>query len=468
MNKFTKGALITAGCFLAGGVILGTVGAAGKAYTGERLGNGEEIGVMRDVWSKMRGWDLRWRRGGASRGLTLEYGKVEYDEHHDITYGSFTDDSLGETDIRNLDVEIDSGTLTISQGSGWVLKKENGPECQYYVEENTFYLKQKAPVGGGVADLILTLPEGIRLDEVDITMGAGKIDVKDALSVGNMEIEVDAGEITLQEVETDSFCAEVAVGSVTVRRLDAKECDVEVDMGSIMVQDGLVTGDLDADVNMGDISIFLRDSYENHDYDVNCSMGEIRIKDGDQTVRECDGMAGSMEFSGKNSAGNNRYALNCSMGNILMEFLGETAGMDGEKNTDDGIREDSADIMEEGLPELDDAETLNMEEEFREESKIYDIEDNWPEKTGRENRNTTAENFSFEIQIEEPMVLVVSCVTESGEMDLEIEDDRGKEIFERDDIRTGEYEVKADSPGTYRVYFDCEDHTGSFWIRPKK
>lgn len=468
MKKFTKGALITAGCFLAGGVILGTVGAVGKAYTGERLGNGEEISVMRDVWSKMRGWDLRWRRGGASRGLTLEYGGVEYDDHHDITYGSFTDDSMRGTDIRNLDVEIGGGTLTISQGDGWALKKENGPECQYYVEGDTFYLKQKAPVGGGVAALILTLPEGIRLDDVDITMGAGKIDTKNMLSVRNMEIEVDAGEINLQEVEADSFCAEVAAGSVTVRRLDAKECDVDVNMGSIMLQDGLVTGDLDADVDMGDISIFLRDFYENHDYDVSCSMGEIRIKDGDQTVRQCDGMAGSMEFSGKNSAGNSRYELSCSMGNILMEFSGETAGMDGEKNTDDGNREDSTDIMEDGLPELDDAEILNMEEEFQEKSKIYGIKDNWPKEIGRENRNTTAENFSFEIQIEEPIVLVVSCVTESGELDLEIENEKEKEIFEKDHIRTGDYEVAVDRAGTYRVCFDCEDHTGSLWIRPKE
>lgn len=66
------------------------------------------------------------------------------------------------------------------------------------------------------------------------------------------------------------------------------------------------------------------------------------------------------------------------------------------------------------------------------------------------------------------MTLEISCVTNSGELDLEIESGNGKDIFEKDDIRTGTFEVKADSVGMYKVHFECDDHTGSFWIRPKE
>lgn len=439
MKRFTKGVLITAGCFLAGGVILGMIGGIGKAYTGERIGDGEEINVMRDVWGRMRGWDFRWRRGGAEHGLTLEFDGIEYNDNYGTVYGSFTDDSLRDADIWNLDLEIGGGTLTVREGDSLVLKKEGGPECQYYIEGDTFYLKQKCPVGGGAADLTLTLPEGIVLDNVNIAMGAGKIAAKDVLCAKNMEIEVGAGEITFEEVRTEFFSAEAATGSVAVHRLDAGECEVEVNMGSITLEDSLITGNLCAEVNMGDISVFLRDSYENHDYDVSCSMGNICIREGERIMRECEGLANSLAFSGNNSVGGSEYDLNCSMGSILVEFSGET-----------------------------DSVVNSMEEAFSEKAKIYGIEDNWPEEIGRENTNTTAENFFFEIQIEEPMTLVVSCVTESGELDLEIENERGKEIFEKDDIRTGEYEVIVKQAGTYRVCFDCEDHTGSLWIRPKK
>ena len=51
---------------------------------------------------------------------------------------------------------------------------------------------------------------------------------------------------------------------------------------------------------------------------------------------------------------------------------------------------------------------------------------------------------------------------------MEIEGEHGEEIFEKEDMQTGDYEVKIDSRGTYRVSCEMDDHTGSFWIRPKK
>lgn len=466
MNKFTKGVLIAAGCFFVGGVLLGAIGAAGRVYTGEPTGIEDDFGIVRDTWNKMRRWDLRWRRGGAVRGLTLEYDGIEFDKDYDnnIVYGSFTDDSLRGAEIYNLDVEIGGGTLIICEGDGLELKKEGGPECQYYIENGTFYLKQKTSIGGGKTDLTLTLPEGIMFNEVDIQMGAGEVVTMDTITAKEVEIEIDAGEITIEEVNTDSFSAKVAAGSVDVQRLAAKECDVEVSTGSIALMDSLVTGNLDAEVSMGEIDVFLRDSYENHDYNIDCGMGNITISPENGGGYEYAGLGNAIKLYGKNSGGNSVYDLDCSMGSIYVKFGGES-----------GSAAAAADVLTEGdrqrreeIPEA--SETLETQEmpEIPETSDIYGIEDRWPERIGRENINTTAVDFSFGIEIAEPTVLVISCVTESGELDLEIEDDRGKDVFEKDEIRTGEYEVKIKSPGTYRVHFDCEDHTGSFWISPKK
>lgn len=328
MKKFTKGVLIAAGCFFAGGVVLGVIGAVGRVYTGEPTVIEDDLGIVRSVWGKMRGWDLRWRRGGAARGLTLEYDGIEFDKDHknNIVYGSFTDDSLRGTDIYNLDVEIGGGTLNIRQGDGLKLKKEGGPECQYYIEGDTFYLKQKSPLGGGEAELTLTLPEGVILDEVEIKMDAGAVVTRDALTAEEVEIEIAAGEISLKEIKADSFDAKVAAGSVVAERLDAKECDVEVSMGSITLQDSLVTGNLDAKVSMGEINVFLRDSYENHDYEIDCGMGDITISPEGGGVKEFAGLGSSMDFSGRNSNGDSIYDLDCSMGSIYVKFEGKKGG----------------------------------------------------------------------------------------------------------------------------------------------
>lgn len=322
MKKFIKGMLIAAGCFFGAGVILGTIGLVGGNHMERKYGNTENHALVQDAWNRMRNWDFRWRRGNGS-GLTLAYDGIEFDEDHGMAYGSFTDDSLRAEEIRNLDLEIGGGSLAICQGDGLVLKKDGGPECQYYIEGDTFYLKQRCPVGGGEADLTLTLPEGITLEEVDIMMGAGEFVTEDLFAAKKMQIELDAGEITMEEVEADTFSVDVAAGSITVQKLDAKECDTSVDMGNISLQKSLITGNLDAEVNMGEIAISLRDSYENHDYEIECNMGDITVVTENGEEREYSGLSSSIELYGKNGNGESLYDLDCDMGSILVEFLGK-------------------------------------------------------------------------------------------------------------------------------------------------
>lgn len=324
MKKFIRGMLIAAGVFCAAGIVLGIVGAVVAAATGESLIYRDEdgdMGVLDEMYNNVGKWGLRWgKRDG--KGLTLFHDGIDFDEEYETSYGSFTDDSLDGTAIRNLDLEIGGGKLIICEGDSLVFKKEGGPKCQYYIEGDTFYLKQKCPVGGGKAELTLTLPEGTTFDEVEISMGAGEVVTKDLLSAKEMDIDVDAGEITMEEVKADDFSSSVSAGAVTVHRLDAIECDASVDMGSITLKDSLVTGNLEADVNMGDISIHLRDSYENHDYAVDCGMGSIEIKPEDGTKKEFSGFSNDAEFSGRNADGSSLYDLNCDMGSILVSFDG--------------------------------------------------------------------------------------------------------------------------------------------------
>lgn len=450
MKKFVKGMLIAAGCFLAVGLVLGIIGAAGIGYMDKKYGTEENRMLVREAWERVNKWDFRRIKGGG-RGLVLTYDGIEFNKDYDLTYGSFTDDSLRDENICRLDLEIGGGSLTICQGDGLTLKKDGGPECQYYIEGDTFYLKQRCPIGGGATDITLTLPEGIVLEEADIMMGAGEIVTKDLFSAQNMEIEVDAGDISMDEVWADSFSAEVAAGSILVKRMDTEKCGMTVNMGNITLRESLITGNLDAEVNMGEIDIFLRDSYENHDYDVNCNMGDIIIGTEAGETKTYAGISSSMELYGGNANGVSLYDLNCDMGNISVRFAetekGELSALPKLESSEDEWENIGFDMK-------------TIEKEF--------LMDYWPESIGRKNKNTTAENFSFGLEISEPVTLIVSCVTEDGELDMEIEDKYGEEIFEEEDIQTGDYEVRIDSPGTYRVSCEMDDHTGSFWIRPKK
>lgn len=322
MKKFMKGVWITAGCFLAAGILLGTIGLVSTHYVDEKYGK-EGVNTVGKTWNMLRTWNLRLTRGGWRRGLFFTYGNVDFDKDHDIVYGSFTDGNLRGENVRNLNLDIGGGMLRIQQGSSMSFRKEGGSETQYYIEGDTFYIKQGGLIGDGEAELTLTLPEDISLDEVLIDMAAGQVVTTGLLIAKDVEIDMAAGEITLEEVKADSFLADVATGSILVEKLDAEECDTNVSMGSITLQNSVVTGNLNAAVSMGDISVSLRDSYENHSYDVNCGMGDVEIVTERGEKRGFSGIGGSTELIGKNAAGDSLYDLSCSMGSIYMEFACE-------------------------------------------------------------------------------------------------------------------------------------------------
>lgn len=96
------------------------------------------------------------------------------------------------------------------------------------------------------------------------------------------------------------------------------------------------------------------------------------------------------------------------------------------------------------------------------------VKDNWSDSIGRETKNTSADELSFEIKISEPMVLAIDCVTESEKLDIEIKNPDGEKIFSESDIQTERFETSVDSSGTYKVVVNAKQHTGSFWITPKK
>lgn len=110
------------------------------------------------------------------------------------------------------------------------------------------------------------------------------------------------------------------------------------------------------------------------------------------------------------------------------------------------------DALESGLSPLEDVEPV--------------VEGSWPERVGREDEDLTADGLSFDIELAEPVTLAVSCETESGTLDMKIKGPDGKDIFDRKELQTGEYEASAPAAGTYTVTVQAEGHTGGFWISP--
>ena len=180
-----------------------------------------------------------------------------------------------------------------------------------------------------------------------------------------------------------------------------------------------------------------------------CGGGETRLvyraPDGTETTL-ADGSAGSWEAE---------IPLSKGIGSVV--FLGESAVYDFELRL----------ALAEGVRYSDLRSKLEaLEPELQELSAVPLIEDCWPERIGREQRDTVAENLSFALTLEEPAELMLSCVTEKGTLGMRIEGPDGMVLFESAGLETGEYPVTAPAAGTCRVTVQAAHHTGSFWLRP--
>ncbi len=319
MKKFVKGLLISAAVFLTAGVILACIGGIGGGAKGElssdQYGN---AGILHEVTKRLQWLPAIGILDGDESGFVIQRNDVQYDKKHDVVYGSFTDDSIRSTDIWNLDIEVGDGQLYIVEGDAFELKKEGDLGCQYYVKDNTFYLRQKGVIGNGHISLTLTIPKDSQFDEVGIMLGAGELVTKGTLLAKELDVEIGAGTANLGKVETGDFSAEIGAGELVIDTLNTKNCEAMVSMGSITVESGIVSGEMDAEVDMGSMEFFLSDAYENHSYEIDCAMGEISIGNA-EGMKSYSGLSSEIQLTGKN-AGNSNYDLTCNMGSIYLSF----------------------------------------------------------------------------------------------------------------------------------------------------
>lgn len=318
MKKVIKGILITSASFLAVGVILTAIGGIGgsrREFSEERYKN---AGVLDEMTEKLD-WLPIFHMGHRSSSGSKISDKVEYDRKHETVHGEFTDETIHTENIRNLEIEMGDGELLLTEGDAFRLKKEGEAECQYYIEDNTLYVKSKMTKKEKNVSFILTIPKTMEFDEVELLVGAGELVTKGTLKAKELEIDIGAGSAKMETVDTGEFSAEIGAGELVINRLLAGECDMSVAVGCITVENGIISGNLDVETDMGEIELVLQDSYENHSYEVECNMGEITLKSAGGTKTYSGGLGNEMTFSGRNAVGS-EYELSCNMGTISLSF----------------------------------------------------------------------------------------------------------------------------------------------------
>ncbi len=231
-------------------------------------------------------------------------------------------------DIQSIKLDVKYGHVSIKEGDEFAAEISNVVEdgFQGYVEEGTWYLKQSGTAANTInffgiymplsfgfdyddynPKIVITVPADFMAENLVIDLGAGEIEVEE-LNTKNAEFDIGAGSMEIRRLNvTDKISCEVGAGELVVKKLQAKNADFECGVGSMRIT-GEILGDLYADCGMGEIQLDLNGNEDDYNYDVSCGIGDISLNDHHYSFSADD------RIRNKDAIGT--YKLNCSVGSL--------------------------------------------------------------------------------------------------------------------------------------------------------
>lgn len=223
---------------------------------------------------------------------------------------------VGEMKVYRVESEISSLSVDLS---GAELKIETGEK--FSVESNHKYIsvktnngkltitETKKPFAASAKDVtvILCIPENFVFDKATINTGAGKVSV-DALSCDDLKLSLGAGKADIKNL-TANLNAEIDGGAGELNIDGGKLCNLNIDMGvGKLTLKSRIEGDSDLDIGIGETDLCLLGSENDYKIELDKGVGESKLEG--EEMRD-DSVYGS---------GENRIEIDGGVGALSIEF----------------------------------------------------------------------------------------------------------------------------------------------------
>lgn len=323
MKKFMKGCAITALIFIVVGMLLGVTGTIGhgspKFSFGEILSaiSGGNITSDRvDDWSHNVAEQIQENIGDVHYDLE---DNVDYDSDHEVKSGTIEAYVLGDTSQGITDLQVQAGgcvmEIQMSEDDCFRVEADGMRKFQGYVEDNMLVIRGTSKVGSSnegnlSGSIFLYVPASYYFEKATLDLGAGSMTVEE-LQTDNLEANVGAGKMDFVRLNAGQATLDCGAGQITVEELNSREAEVSVGMGSVRLT-GDVTERLTGECSMGELKATLVGEQNDFNYDLSCGMGEMKV--GEDSY---NGMAQEKKID--NHADKNMQ-LECAMGSVKVEF----------------------------------------------------------------------------------------------------------------------------------------------------
>lgn len=306
MRKFTKICLIISilcVCLAALCIGAGIAMGCGIEDIQHMADNGElnignwEIGNFQFQWNARKGNhdSAEFRKGSMKESFPeAEVKSLKID----VKYG----------EVKFIDSDTDEVEITIDAPKSNAYRCEN-QQGVLKLEDRTKVFQWKFRKNkNSQVKITVAIPKDKEFKEVKLTTNAGSMDIDHVFFAGDMELELNAGELVAEKLNVQkAFSVEVGAGAATVEDYEAEALEVNCGVGEARLK-GKVKEQAEVECGVGEIHMVLFGKEEDYDYEISCGVGEVAIND-----TSYNSLSANKEI---NHQTGREISLNCGVGEI--------------------------------------------------------------------------------------------------------------------------------------------------------
>lgn len=218
-------------------------------------------------------------------GLSREIiSSINNDKKESELLEEYTTISNNVNNIESFKIDISNDDIEIKEGEKFEVKT-NDPDVKFYHENSKVKIKSDKTFSWHLSNssrgtIIIYLPNEFNISELDLNLGAGKIDI-DKIFVETLLMDLGAGTMTTKEINVyEKATINGGAGNINIYSGTINNLNLKLGAGNASIESDL-TGSNTLTTGVGKLNLGLSRSKDNYKFDISKGLGNIILNDFD-------------------------------------------------------------------------------------------------------------------------------------------------------------------------------------------
>lgn len=218
-------------------------------------------------------------------GLSREIiSSINSDKKDSELLEEYTTISNNVNNIESFKIDISNDDIEIKEGEKFEVKT-NDPDVKFYHENSKVKIKTDKTFSWHLSNssrgtIIIYLPNEFNISELDLNLGAGKIDI-DKIFVETLLMDLGAGTMAAKEINVyEKAAINGGAGNINIYSGTINNLNLKLGAGNASIQSDL-TGSNTLTTGVGKLNLGLSRSKDNYKFDISKGLGNIILNDFD-------------------------------------------------------------------------------------------------------------------------------------------------------------------------------------------